>query len=225
MKVAILLVGHIRTWELCRENFIQRLQQSSGDQIDIFVHTYTQLTHKNNPYEKNPKDLTQEEIMDKLSGLNVVQLIIEDCDTVTNDFIEKYPKYRNFSGANQGRALQMCNEMRKQYEIENNIQYDVIVRTRFDLILYSKPNFSKCLSNDTIYICHGGSGGSPDDMFAFGNRKVMDEYCDRHKYTLNEMIINGDNFILFDSHHTLKIVGNSYPLQSDIGVVCKRTWD
>jgi hypothetical protein len=79
MKTAILLVGNIRTWSYCKENFIQTFGHLNPD---IFVSTYN-LQYNHHPYIRNligdNEDawLTNEEIADIFSGINVKNISID----------------------------------------------------------------------------------------------------------------------------------------------------
>ena len=46
----------------------------------------------------------------------------------------------------QLKKMHECNEMMHQYEKENNIKYDIVVRARFDIALAQKINIEQIIS-------------------------------------------------------------------------------
>jgi hypothetical protein len=57
MKTAIILVGNVRTWEECKENFITTF----GGDVDIFVSTYNKqyayhpCVHRQDAWNRNSR--------------------------------------------------------------------------------------------------------------------------------------------------------------------------
>jgi hypothetical protein len=130
MKVAILLCGHVRSWDKCKESFLNAFKDT-----DIFVHTYNTVLNYH-PYISqteniinNKSTLSTPEIVE-LIGLDIKKIVVEDDNNIfiPSDKIiydDVYCQYRkNF----------LCNNLRLDYEKENNIQYDLIIKTRFDIV-------------------------------------------------------------------------------------------
>jgi hypothetical protein len=80
-----------------------------------------------------------------------------------------------------------ANELKKQYEKNNNLTFDIVVRYRANVQFLDDLNFENIELN-TIY--NAGSGENRDrgskvppsimtqDMFFYANSKVMDTICD-----------------------------------------------
>jgi hypothetical protein len=69
------------------------------------------------------------------------------------------------------------NELKKEYEKENNITFDCVIRSRFDSDIISELEIeSYDLSKVNIPI--GKDWGGLNDQFAFGNSDSMDIYSD-----------------------------------------------
>ncbi len=42
MKIAVLLPGHIRTWDYCKQNFMDTIYDNNHT-MDVFVDTYNEI--------------------------------------------------------------------------------------------------------------------------------------------------------------------------------------
>jgi hypothetical protein len=146
MKTAILLVGNIRTWSYCKENFLQTFGHLNPD---IFVSTYN-LQYNHHPYIRNligdNEDawLTNEEIADIFSGINVKNISIdsnlhynlpEDVNSLFTGLETTFFQYLKFF-----QSVQIMNE----YD-----EYDLVIKTRCDL-LYNPINFDNVLNSIII---------------------------------------------------------------------------
>jgi len=80
-------------------------------------------------------------------------------------------------------SIMMANEMKKRYEIENDFRYDLVIKTRFDLVFPVQYKFplNKILPR-TIY-CSGGNNGfchtdyeshGINDIIFWGDSESMD---------------------------------------------------
>src|SRR3990167_6917008 len=158
MRIAICISGFIRTWEHTKKSFMEQIYKNNSITIDVFIHTY-----KQNYYEftagKKDVTLTEDDFKKLFEGINVKYLIIEDRDKVLPEVIRQAEKYKHVS--NYGlpqkessdpnskeipigvrtydhlRKIHLCNESRKEYEKKNNIKYDLVVKTRFDVVYFN----------------------------------------------------------------------------------------
>jgi hypothetical protein len=67
----------------------------------------------------------------------------------------------------------------KEYQDENNINYDIVLSCRTDFNFREKvqyDNFESYIENDYICIPSGQDHLGINDRFAFGNQKVMEVY-------------------------------------------------
>ena len=86
-------------------------------------------------------------------------------------------------------SVMMSNLLKEQYSVENDIEYDLIIRDRFDFSPHSVLNFNMVnLKKDEI-ICHstGLPYGMPHDWFAIGKTESMNVYCSVYNH-INEII-------------------------------------
>jgi len=114
--------------------------------------------------------LSDEEIKSMFEGINVISFSIDSNDT--------YPEFSQIT------KLQKC------YKIFNDVKktYDLVLRTRFDLMLEEKLDYKKiyqeCLNNPKlIFIGKGGLDGLLNDMFAICLQRTFDVYMTRFKFS------------------------------------------
>jgi len=151
MRIAILLCGHIRTWEKCKDNFIQTFCQEH--EVDIYVHTYNQK-YCYHPFiagklnisdEKNTQEITQKDLQ-LFDIINVKKIVLENQENVINGItdIDEYPV--NMDIHCQYRKINLCNSL-----LQEQNTYDLIIKTRMD-IKYSTPFILPNAKENTIYI-------------------------------------------------------------------------
>lgn len=72
-------------------------------------------------------------------------------------------------------SIMTANELKKQYEIENNFRYDLVIKTRFDLIFPKsvKFPFDKNMWPRTIYSVNGNCGINHTDYENHGISDVI----------------------------------------------------
>lgn len=128
-----------------------------------------------------------------------------------------------------------CNRLKKQYEIQNNFTYDIVVRTRLDSFftrIIQKSELETVINNNNILIPQNWSGVkgvhflAECDGFAIGSSKAIDAYS--NVFSKIRQINNGHPETILGIH--LKMCGLSiqdiplpvafaYPNEVDIGNV------
>lgn len=225
MRIAICMSGFVRTWEYTKKSFIEQLTKDKNNIYDVFIHTYNQNLFESTA-EKPDVFLTNEEIEKLFEGINVKVLIIENREETLPLILKESSKYSNLSnyslqqpessdvnsitipiGArtyDHLRKLHLCNESRKNYEIENSIKYDLVVKTRFDLCYFNSPNWNVCLDGK-VYFELGACFGWPNDTFCVTTPYVMDNWYANRFTKFDEMFITGPNILDgMCAHQTLK---------------------
>lgn len=132
MKTAILLIGNVRTWEFCKDNFKEVF---SGLKPDIYVSTYN-LQYNHHPVIKNRigdfSDFILEEkhIKKMFRDFNVKEFDIEDGEKPF-DMTDVNDNFKNLETCfGQYKRLQRATEMLSA----SSIEYDCVIKTRCDLI-------------------------------------------------------------------------------------------
>jgi len=148
-KLAILLTGHIRKNSIL--NGILHFLQNYD--YDIFIHTWSNVGNKGSETNLNDKINTTavEDLISKLP--NVKKYVIEH----NKDYIlsvEKKANYFNYSSAepfikSQLYSINKCFSYAEEYAKENNVNYDVVFKFRFDCDMFAF-NLSNATINDII---------------------------------------------------------------------------
>lgn len=204
MKIAICISGFIRTWEYTKYNFIEALCKKLPTLPDIFVHTYNQNFYDSDVEVPSNEYLEQKEIECLLNGINLISLVVEDRDEALKELQEKGKKFINHKQYNrlfpesgdslskdipyglrimdQLRKIELCNDMKIAHEKKHNFIYDVVIRTRFDMVYKDLKweNLIKGIESDQCITSFGCTSGGPVDTVGAGSSKVMDIYSTRY---------------------------------------------
>jgi uridine kinase len=180
MKVAVLISGYLRTFELNINNLKNLL--SNFDTVDIFLHI-TNDESSQDKYMNNNSDLSFINELNPKIVINEDNLNYSD-DKAKNNLFNLWSKYYKL------------NEIKKVYE-DSFGKYDLVIKYRPDMNILSMPDFEK---NDYVYI--------PSDSKIDINKlnKLDDEYiCDIFSYGSSEMM---DKY--FDIFESIEILSNKY---------------
>ena len=164
MNIAICLAGFLRKNEITSSNLFRNVidfNRFNGHTVDVFVSTYNlsdsvnTFSHKQLNNTIIPTQVTEADIKTKYSPKS---LTIEDYDRVKHLFnIKKFlpnidlstihPDIHDGNGSLFGLSMhykrESVNNLRKQYEKENGIKYDLIMLCRPDILFLENIDFSK----------------------------------------------------------------------------------
>lgn len=220
MKIAILILGHLRAWEVCRENFLNTLYDETH-QIDVFLDTYNRIFRSDYElYGENQIDfvLSDDAILKLFDNINVVDFKVEP----------------ELVGDSEGLQIRKILRVVKSYEEYEKIhgKYDLVVRTRFDLLLDKKIDYDYLLEGikknpKIIHIGNGSIDMEENDMFAvcdsdtfkiYGNRFL--EINGRDDYNLLLELCGKRFFEIPFIHGSLILIKSLYGLKyiQDIGI-------
>jgi hypothetical protein len=141
-KIALCLSGYLRTFEDCWPSIKENLIQDND--VDIFIHTYDKLGHSSG--WRHPIDLSEDINLKFLESIPNIKIVVtEKWNDIKYQF-EKFKKTQPFitninTIATILYKIYKCNELKCQYEKENNFIYDLVIRTRPDQIFTKKINF------------------------------------------------------------------------------------
>ena len=185
---AICFSGHIRTWEKCKQSFIENVLDAVYPIIpDIFVHTYDIANVNSDKY------YTQEEVETLMSFTNKFGVEIKPKIVKVVNFKEYMNEIsqeaenveQNSSTCTQRnlatvKKIYLCYQEMKKYGAQNGIKYDRIMVTRYDM-LYEKPIYLEELTNDNTLYLHYTGAPDPCDEIAIGFPRAMDIYIARYE--------------------------------------------
>lgn len=136
-KIAVCLCGQARTWNYCKENiknfYDNAYHDSNNIEVDYFIHTWDINTWR---YPKKDHSVFYNEPFTEHEGLcnffNPKKFEIENHES----FIEKrnalYPNVQYITWESLYHSIKKCILLKRTYELENNFEYDVVIKARFD---------------------------------------------------------------------------------------------
>jgi hypothetical protein len=201
MKIAFCFSGQPRDVR----NTIEKIKESwsKNHEVDFFYHSW--WGNNNTPFRNDaPSDTYSESIFEYIDRvLNPVNSLIESpifFEKRYNDSVH-WPCYHPVFNLNPDQNIQsmfysmkQCNELKKNYEQQNNFLYDAVVKCRFDYIFSKEYNLRdfdlNCLhtKNDCMHTYY-----AINDHIALSNSKNMDIYCSLFD-SLEEHYNNGVEF-------------------------------
>ena len=190
MRIAVLIPGHLRPWDACKQNFLDTLYDTNH-QIDVFVETYNSIFRSDGQIggESELKYiLSRDDVLSLFDGINVVYCNVETDLTGDAELL-------------QIRKMNILYHSFQKYEFENG-PYDLVVRSRFDILLDKTIDYnyiySLCHDSKNMFIGKGGVHLAENDLFAVSNSHLMRLYfnCihDLYSLSVNRMLeINKNN--------------------------------
>lgn len=171
MKIAVLLPGHIRAWEFCKDNFLNTIYDTRHE-IDVFVDTYNDIFRNDYPlHDENQMNIikSNSEVLEMFFGINVVDFKIEP--QLTGDPEEmQIRKILRIVSAYETREAEFG-------------RYDLVIRSRCDILLDEPLNYeliyNTCKDTKLVYIGHGAVHMKENDMFAVANTDTFKIYGKR----------------------------------------------
>ena len=170
MRVCLILHGHLRTFDKTIETLKKNI--TNFKDIDIFIHTWNTIDRLTPSYYKE-------------SNIN--------SNLITPEMIEKIYKPKNFSIETQiinnpnitcpynkisleghkyyFESFYKANELKNKYEKENNFKYDIVIKSRPDVLFKTQLDLTK-LNNKTVYLL-GNPINNNADLHSIGNFRAF----------------------------------------------------
>lgn len=187
LKVAILLSGHIR-----KNSILQGIRQFCNNaNCHIFIHTWDNLGLKGNETSLNDASVTTMVMSEINNFVNLKKYEIEN----NKSWIESQEirnNYFNFSSPeifikSQLYSINKSYKIMEEYSKENNIEYDVVLKARFDSDMFlfnlSDKTISDIKNHDIIFtpnhdnkhthMDYGTSCWACDNLYYTHNRKKV----------------------------------------------------
>ena len=174
-KVAICLSGQIRTGVEAYPAFLKFFSTlgnfSTLGHYDIFYHTWD-----------NPQS-------DKIQKLYRPTAFLEE---------QPLDGTKESSFGSMLYSIMMANELKKRHEIENNFRYDVVIKTRFDLVFGKNSYFpTSDILPRTIYSVNSNHGINHtdyenygiSDLIFWGDSQSMDIATNVYRYYKNVALV------------------------------------
>lgn len=221
MRVAICISGAIRSYKSTCMSFFNNIirsikLQDRSIKVDIFMSVWKfskeakkdlAVQFKWRPDQgtfEHAKRVYKPKLAEcKVYTKEVESKLLNECkfDEIIKDHKENY--VANAIGMYY--KIYRANELKKQYEKENNFKYDIVIRCRPDFS-FEDPlllEHLKLATNNTIIKPRDSYSIKSDsnDKFSLGTSEVMDKYCDLYhriyEYYKKGCVIEGQNLDKF----------------------------
>lgn len=188
LKVALCLSGQPRSFELGHTYHAKNILDRKDIEVDTFCHFWS----RDNEHEEMVSDALEKLYRPKMISFDAMddKTYIEACEEMDRDFTRiqdsRWPARNTLSmWYSVYRSYELFREYRnKQYENLGweekirPIEYDVVVRSRYDYALSIQPDFQK-VEVGKVYVPADRMTVNNDfcaDMFAYGTPAVMEKY-------------------------------------------------
>lgn len=149
---------------------------------DVFIHTWD-IDHGGTRFQKH----LQQDMVAPSCHSTTKENFITNTIQPKSCVIENYDSFSNIWGTGSCAAMtysiSKVNDLRKQYEIDNNFVYDLVINARMDSLLKEGiPSTEILLKDEMVHTACNAAPESYDpslpygDMFAFGSSNLMDKY-------------------------------------------------
>ncbi len=158
MKIAFCISGQPRFWSRCYDNWMSTIFPSS--QKDIFFHFWTYNTLPSGSGDNSYSIITDNEKTEIIKKLNPKKFVFDDRRInpigpqviPRNEFVQKPLGWWCHS---QYYSMWYVSRLKRQYELANRFEYDIVVRLRSDLI-FTDPITEHPVDHNTIYTVGNG---------------------------------------------------------------------
>jgi hypothetical protein len=176
-KVAICISGLVRTGIEAYpafQKFFSRL-----DNYDVFYHTWENKWHPS----------WETKVSKKIQALYKPTAFLEE---------QPLDKFKESSFGSMLYSIMMANELKKRHEIENNFRYDLVIKTRFDLVFDEHSYFPiENIWPRSIYHIAGNVGLNHtdyenhglNDLIFWGDSQSMDIATNVYRYYKNVALV------------------------------------
>ena len=186
MKIALCLSGQPRSFEKGYEYHKRNLLDHYD--VDVFIHSW----------------YYPEEMLDEIEALYKPKDVSYELPLNINQF-SKYkvgnPQYPAYNTGQMFYSVFMSNHICRKYSQTLNVNYDVVIRSRFDFALNVKLPY-ELTENNYIYVpgCRQNPSHTiANDQFAYGRPNVMNLYTQ----TYNNMDLLYDNGCPFNGEELM----------------------
>ena len=186
MRIAVCISGQLRDWKLAVENQ-QWFWKTSGAEVDYFLHTWDYSSDRLGvSQEYTNRGVTEEEFDDFVNTYN--------CKGSIFDNKKQETFFDNDHWASLFYSLSQSLLLKRHYEIQNNFSYDVVIKSRPDVVFNPNVTFKwPRLFDNCIHTTHGGPMKMEFNVYNFndcvflGNSYTMDQIVNLYFYRIQRI--------------------------------------
>jgi hypothetical protein len=193
MRVAVCISGQLREWLRAKENQKQ-FWESIGDrgEVDYFIHTWN--------YSGDREGVSQPYIWRKVEQKEFDQIVewYKPKKYIFDNKVQSF-FYENDHWMSLFYSLSQSIMLKRQYELENNFEYDVVIKSRPDIVFNPRSHFTEdYMCDGFLYTTHAGEQLGEcgliniNDCCFYANSYTMDMIVDLYQYRERGVHINGN---------------------------------
>ena len=190
MKIAACMSGQLRNWDIAKENQ-KWFWSTSREEVDYFIHTWS--------YSGDRRGVSQEYKWRDVSKKEFKEIVEwYDCKKSIYDIMDQKYFYDNDHWSSLFYSFSQSIMLKRQYEIDNDFEYDLVIKSRPDIVFDPKRHFTyEHLEDDHLHTTHGGNMEHEFGMFNindicfYSNSYTMDMLVNLYFY--RQKVINGNS--------------------------------
>lgn len=180
IKTAVCISGFLRTFELCYDSIVKNILNKLD--CDVFIHTWDVIGANLRHFDRKVSGLYTAGFHDKIHKMYAPKkMIVEPAINweLTPIMIKQIEHGRDPRGVlSMFYKIKACNDLKKEYEKENNFTYDCVIRLRADLTFQAPIPVDLGTNFNSLYIPRFGDFGGINDQLAYSGSQTMDKYCE-----------------------------------------------
>lgn len=193
-KVAVLLLGNMRSYNITRSNldtFLQRFYD-----CDLYITTYNKRFNFKSSPNAQDEEITEEKIR-SIYGPCVKHVTIINQESFVEPYIRIPGKHYTCNDA-LDRLYTIQKLAMLAYDVfrgectRNNRCYDMVIKMRPDIYLREKLSLNFSINDSQIIVPANDSGGGFNDHMAYGKGRVMSKYFTYYRSFHDVDRIEGD---------------------------------
>lgn len=192
-RTAVCISGYLRSFEKTFDRIFNNLLKQTNP--DIFIHTWDYMGAPHRSFDGPMTKVSTHSLLHQINKLyKPTKLVIEPA---INFPIIPLMQSKNLDRRDINGVLSMfykikaCNQIKKNYETQNNFKYDCVIRMRSDLMFMSPFYINKDVNMNKLYIPLGYDYEGINDQLAYGSSDIIDEYCQVFD-NIEQLLIDGE---------------------------------
>jgi hypothetical protein len=232
-RIAVCFSGQPRTWRKCVESWKENL--FANTEMDVFCHIWDFNTLPNSIIvgeEATNVPVSREEINELFDVLKPTKFKIEsarDFPLMKEDQVVRTPSFLS-----QYYGIMSAARLKREFEIENDFEYDIVIRMRYDAFFNNSvvSEFtSRDIDTDSMYCFHYfwntyNNTGRVGDIFWYSSSQTYDIIAD---FVINIAAIEPKFFTLPDGTLKPDLAAESvfyyYIKKNDISFKINHKWN
>lgn len=184
MRIAVCISGQPRTWRTAKDNILKYFELDDV-QVDFFIHTWDCNSFRKNGeilWDRQYESVSEFELEEITKAFNPKKIELETFSDKSHRSVWESIFY----------SFMKSVWLKRQYELENDFLYDIVIKTRFDINFHMQGinSVNKPLNKFYIHpirtlVAYSANNGIPkfpsefnlntfDDVYFYADSKTMD---------------------------------------------------